>query len=318
MIHKSISYSRHDRLRDIINDNYDILMVLCRFGISLGFGDNTVEQTCRENNVDIDTFLAVINIISDKRWEMHKVSLPSLIGYLRKSHSHFIDYALPLIKKMLIEGIHQTTTSEISIHIMNFFDNYVAEVRKHMEYENDVIFTYVENLLEGKVESKFKISDFSDHHEHVAGKLDDLKELFVYQYNQQNNELINNALFHIIKCGKDLVVHCDIENKLLFPNVTMLEENIISSRQADDSRNAGATPAVETLSEREREIVKWVAHGLSNKEIADRLNLSFHTITTHRRNISEKLNIHSTAALAIFAIVHKIIDINEVRMNDGE
>lgn len=246
------------------------------------------------------------------------MSLPSLIGYLRKSHSHFIDYSLPLIKKMLIEGIHQTTTSEISIHIMNFFDNYVAEVRKHMEYENDVIFTYVENLLEGKVESKFKISDFSAHHEHVAGKLDDLEELFVYQYNQQNNELINNALFHIIKCGKDLVVHCDIENKLLFPNVTMLEENISSSRQADDSKNAGATPAVETLSEREREIVKWVAHGLSNKEIADRLNLSFHTITTHRRNISEKLNIHSTAALAIFAIVHKIIDINDVKMDAGE
>lgn len=99
------------------------------------------------------------------------MSLPSLIGYLRKSHSHFIDYSLPLIKKMLIEGIHQTTTSEISIHIMNFFDNYVAEVRKHMEYENDVIFTYVENLLEGKVESKFKISDFSAHHEHVAASL---------------------------------------------------------------------------------------------------------------------------------------------------
>lgn len=318
MIHKNSSYSRHDRLRDIINDNYDILMVLCRFGISLGFGDNTVEQTCRENNVDIDTFLAVINIISDKRWEMHKVSLPSLIGYLRKSHSHFIDYALPLIKKMLIEGIHQTTTSEISIHIMNFFDNYVAEVRKHMEYENDVIFTYVENLLEGKVESKFKISDFSDHHEHVAGKLDDLKELFVYQYNQQNNELINNALFHIIKCGKDLVVHCDIENKLLIPNVTLLEENIINSRRDEEDKNRGAIPAVETLSEREREIVKWVAHGLSNKEIADKLNLSFHTITTHRRNISEKLNIHSTAALAIFAIVHKIIDINEVKMDAGE
>lgn len=318
MIHNSSTYSRHDRLRDIINDNYDILMVLCRFGISLGFGDNTVEQTCRENDVDVDTFLAVINIISDKRWEIYKVSLPSLIGYLRKSHSHFIDYSLPLIKKMLIEGIHQTTTSEISIHIMNFFDNYVAEVRKHMEYENEVIFTYVENLLEGKVESRFKISDFSDRHEHMAGKLDDLKELFVYQYNQQNNELINNALYQIIMCGRDLVVHCDIENKLLFPNVTMLEENIISSRQEEEEKCGSATPAVETLSEREREIVKWVAHGLSNKEIADKLNLSFHTITTHRRNISEKLNIHSTAALAIFAIVHKIIDISDVNMNAGE
>lgn len=316
MSQMATSYSRHDRLRDIITDNTEILRVLCRFGISLGFGDHTVEQTCRDNKVDIDTFLAVINIISGKRWEAYKIELPSLIGYLRKSHEHFIDYSLPMIKKMLIEGIHQTTTSEISIHIMNFFDIYVGEVRKHMEYENEYIFTYVENLLAGKVEDRFQISDFSDRHEHMSGKLDDLKELFVYQYNQQNNELINNALYQIIMTGKELVMHCEIENKLLFPNVSLLEQDLIS-RCKNEEELAESSPSIaETLSEREREIVKWVAHGLSNKEIADKLCLSFHTITTHRRNISEKLNIHSTAALTIFALVHKIIDINDV--NDME
>lgn len=289
-------------------------MVLCRFDISLGFGDNTVEQTCRDNGVDIDTFLAVINMISGKRWEGYKISLPSLIGYLRNSHTHFIDYSLPLIKKLLIEGIHQTTTSEISIHIMNFFDNYVAEVRKHMEYENDVIFTYVENLIAGEVKERFQITDFSTRHEHMAGKLDDLKELFVYQYNQQNNELINNALLHIIMCGEDLVSHCEIENKLLFPNVIRIEQDVISTLREEKEIEASDPPIVETLSEREKEIICWVAHGLSNKEIADKLCLSFHTVTTYRRNISEKLNIHSTAALAIFAIVHKIVDINEVKM----
>lgn len=316
MIHNETAYNRRDRLRDIISDNSEILMVLCRFGISLGFGDNSVEQTCRDNDVDTDTFLAVINLISGRRWEAYKISLPSLIGYLRKTHTHFIDHALPLIKKMLIEGIHQTTTSEISIHIMNFFDNYVADVRKHMEYENDVIFTYVENLLEGKVEDKFHISDFSGRHEHMAGKLEDLKELFVYQYNQASNESINSALCHIIECGKELVVHGEIENKLLFPNVAILEQNLMIAKHEDEEIKTSNPPIVETLSDREREIVKWVAHGLSNKEIADKLNLSFHTVTTHRRNISEKLNIHSTAALAIFAIVHKIIDISDVKMTD--
>lgn len=314
MIQNQSSYSRNDSLRDIITENNDILMVLCRFDISLGFGDNTVEQACRDNNVDIDTFLAVVNIISGKRWEAYKISLPSLIGYLRKSHEHFIDYSLPLIKKMLIEGIHQTTPSEISIHIMNFFDNYVAEVRKHMEYENDVIFKHVENLIEGNLEDRLKVSEFSHSHEHTAGKLNDLKELFVYQYNQQNNELINNALYQILRCGKELMEHCNIENKLLFPNITLLEQDLISSQKEVEGVKVSNPPVVETLSAREKEIVKLVAQGLSNKEIADRLCLSFHTVTTHRRNISEKLNIHSTAALAIFAIVHKIIDIADVHI----
>lgn len=315
MIHNDTSFGKRDRLRDIISCNSEVLMALCRFGISLGFGDNNVEQVCRENKVDTDTFLAVVNLISGRRWEAYKISLPSLIGYLRKTHAHFIDHALPMIKKMLIEGIHQTTTSEISIHIMNFFDIYVAEVRKHMEYENDVVFTYVENLLKGNADDKFKISDFSGRHEHMAGKMDDLKELFVYQFNQQSNESINSALCHIIECGKELVVHGDIENKLLFPNVSILEQNLLIARQEEEEAKNPDPPIVETLTDREKEIVKWVAHGLSNKEIADKLNLSFHTITTHRRNISEKLNIHSTAALTIFALVHKIIDIADVNMN---
>ncbi len=313
MIQDQTSYNRYDRLRDIINDNNQILMVICRFDISLGFGDNTVEQTCRDNGVDIDTFLAVINMISGKRWEGYRVSLPSLIGYLRKSHAHFLDYALPLIKKLLIEGIHQTSTSEISIHIMNFFDKYVAEVREHMEYENDVIFTYVDNLIAGKAQDRFQVSEFSSRHEHMAGKLDDLVELFVYQYKQQNNELVNNALLHIIMSGKDLVTHCGIENKLLFPNIARLEQDVMSSHQEEQEIRASEPPIVETLSEREREIIRWVAYGLSNKEIADKLCLSFHTVTTYRRNISEKLNIHSSAALAIFAIVHNFFDINDVK-----
>ena len=136
----------------------------------------------------------------------------------------------------------------------------------------------------------------------------------MYQYNQQNNELINNALYHIIRCGKDLVEHCEIENKLLFPNVSLLEQDLLSSRTEEHHIAESNPPIVETLSNREREIVRLVAQGLSNKEIADKLCLSFHTVTTHRRNISEKLNIHSTAALAIFAIVHKIIDISEVHI----
>ena len=71
--------------------------------------------------------------------------------------------------------------------------------------------------------------------------------------------------------------------------------------------------AAESLSEREKEIIRLVACGRSNKEIADTLFISAHTVATHRRNINAKLGIHSPAALAIFAIVQGLVDINEVR-----
>ena len=48
------------------------------------------------------------------------------------------------------------------------------------------------------------------------------------------------------------------------------------------------------------------------KEIADELCISVHTVATHRRNISAKLEIHTAAGLTIFAIIHHLVDVNEV------
>lgn len=303
-------------MRDIINDNSALLTVINRFSISLGFGDKSVATVCAENNVDTDTFLSVVNLISGKVWSGYGISLRPLLGYLRKSHQYILNHTLTTIKKTLIEGIQQTTTSEIAMFILKFYDGYMEEVRKHTEYEEKVVFAYVENLLRGQVTDKYQISDFSSRHEHMAGTLDELKELFIYQYNQKDNELMSIALFHIMLCGNDLMSHCEIENKLLFPAVTELENNLKSqiAKQVDDNPADREHPITDILTDREKEVIIGVAQGLANKEIADKLNLSFHTITTYRKNISSKLNIHSTAGLVIFAILHHLIEIDQAKL----
>lgn len=303
-------------MRDIINDNSLLLTVINRFSISLGFGDKSVAAVCNENNVDVDTFLAVINLVSGKEWSGYKITLQPLIGYLRRSHQYILNHALPAIKKTLIEGIQQTNTSETAMFILKFYDGYMQEVRKHMEYEDNIVFSYVENLIEGQVKDKFNISDFSSRHEHMAGSLDELKELFIYQYNQKDNDLISIALFHIIMCGNDLMSHCEIENKLLFPTVKELEDSLKThtTKHDDNQTEENQKTILDVLTDREKEVIVEVAHGLSNKEIADKLNLSFHTITTYRKNISAQLNIHSTAGLVIFAILHHLIEIGEAKL----
>ncbi|WP_270702314.1 response regulator transcription factor [Bacteroides xylanisolvens] len=69
----------------------------------------------------------------------------------------------------------------------------------------------------------------------------------------------------------------------------------------------------DTLSQREKEIVICVVKGMTNKEIAEKLFLSIHTVITHRRNISKKLQIHSAAGLTIYAIVNKLVTLNDVK-----
>lgn len=69
----------------------------------------------------------------------------------------------------------------------------------------------------------------------------------------------------------------------------------------------------DSLSDREKEIVVCVVKGMTNKEIADKLCLSIHTVITHRRNISHKLQIHSPAGLTIYAIVNKLIELRDIK-----
>ena len=65
------------------------------------------------------------------------------------------------------------------------------------------------------------------------------------------------------------------------------------------------------ISARETEIIKLVAEGLSNKEIAEKLFLSVHTVTTHRKNIMNKLGVNNTAGLVLFALRQQIISPNK-------
>lgn len=67
----------------------------------------------------------------------------------------------------------------------------------------------------------------------------------------------------------------------------------------------------DSLSERETEVLKLLVSGESNKEIAEKLFISIHTVVTHRKNLSNKLGVKSTAAMAIYAVANNVIDLND-------
>ena len=78
-------------------------------------------------------------------------------------------------------------------------------------------------------------------------------------------------------------------------------------RQCCQSDQESANESYE-LSDRETEVLLLVAQGCSSKEIADRLNISIHTVNTHRKNITHKTGIKSVAGLAVYAILHNLIN----------
>ena len=310
-------YSPSDKLRSLIRDNSLLLMVMSRFGISLGFGNKNVNDICEQNKVDTATFLTVANYISKKECSYKQVSLASLIHYLKRAHNYFLDFNLPTIRRRLIEAIDCSGTDEVALLILKFYDEYVIEVRRHMEYENETVFGYVEDLLQGRYQADYNIRMFADKHNDIAPKLEELKDIIIRYYPQKENDMLNSVLFDIINCEQDLTSHCLVEDHLFVPAVELMEEELKTRQTQSLSKEEEPTETdkPETLSQREKEIVSCVAKGLTNKEIAEVLFLSVHTVATHRRNISSKLQIHTPAGLTIYAIINKLVKLEDIKMS---
>jgi regulator of cell morphogenesis and NO signaling len=102
---------------------------------------------------------------------------------------------------------------------------------------------------------------------------------------------------------QDFSDHCAIEDEILRPALRNANPIIPLHHVAQEN---------EALSERECDVLVKIANGLSNKEIADALCISVHTVITHRKNITRKLNIHSTAGLTIYAIVNKYVNLTNL------
>jgi len=95
-------------------------------------------------------------------------------------------------------------------------------------------------------------------------------------------------------------------------NITDTPETIVNTlyKQSQLTVNSNDTVISEQITERELDVLIQLVHGLSNKEIADKLNISIHTVVSHRKNIVQKTGIKSQAGLTIYAISNKIISLD--------
>ena len=305
-------YEADDKMIDLISDNYSMLQGLSAFGIRLGFGDKTVCEVCREQDVDCYTFLMVVNFLINgytPKESDEKISVKTLLGYLQASHRYFIDFQLPSIRTKLEESLQKG--DGLATLILRLYDEYAHDIRLHMKYEEKTLFPYVEALLRGEQTSGYNVDIFSKHHSDTKGKFQELKNIIIkyLPHNGLANNQLTATLYDIYNNEEWLLNHSNVEEILFVPAIRLLEQKVkeddVSTRLSNMIKNAEST---ESVSEREKEIIICLVQGLSNKEIAAQLFISVNTVITHRRNISRKLQIRSLAGLTIYAIANNLID----------
>ena len=285
---------------DLIAHEEDAIQIISRFGLEMGVGEQTIEQVCEAYHVHTPTFLAIVNYkVFHKRVIPDDIDIPTLQRYLSNAHSYFLEFRLPRLRRALIEAIIPADpTTKIPGLILRCYDEFVEEIRTHIAHENEGLF---------------------DEHEHddqrITDKLTEIKNLIIKYYPGANLQspitshqspityLLISVMSDLWHTEQDFADHCAIEDDILRPALTQEKPHV---------HRRHSVPDTEELSEREQDVLVQVVHGLSNKEIADVLCISTHTVITHRKNIARKLNIHSTAGLTIYAIVNKLVDINSL------
>lgn len=272
------------KMADMIASNYDLILMLPRFGIPLGFGEKSVKEVCRERGVDENFFLTVCNIYSfdDYRPDDEEVAAIDhrlVVEHLQASHRYYIEERLPHMQHHL-DHVAESAGDQSSAVLKKYFADYCREVRDHVRREERNLISMLDTLSDGEPLSKAVTDHYVKSHDNIKDKLSDLTQI-IYKYipGERLNEEMMELVFDIMQLSRDLEKHSMIEELLLMP------------------------PEDYDLSDREQEVLVLVAQGLSSKEIAAKLNIAVNTVNTHRKSITKKTGIKSVAGLAVYAML---------------
>ncbi|NDW17862.1 LuxR family transcriptional regulator [Dysgonomonas sp. 216] len=285
-----------DILSDAISEHNFLIPIINRFGIKLGIGDLSVTELCLKYNLNEDFFLAIINTYLNEDFfpetKLKKFSIDLVANYLKKTDSDYRHALIPNIEKHLNAFIAMSASDNKQLRL----------IRKLFEDFKSEFLNRIENGL---------IEDDSSH-----ALLLDMKNILIKHISGNFNEnLCYAVLFSVDSLQNDLNKHNRIREKILKPmidslveaGITNWQDMILSDKISTDNQN-------QLISQRETDVLRLIALGYLNKEIADKLNISLNTVLSHRKNITAKLGIKTVSGLTFYCLSHGYISPDEIEI----
>lgn len=224
-----VVFSEQMKLADLIDVNFKLLNVLSRLGISLGFGENTIKEVCERQGINLNSFLLICNIYTYDSY-MPSADLlagadpATIVDYLHNSHAFYLGKEFVGLENNLSAMVEPCDELQKKI-VAKFFSDYRTQVERHFEYEEDVVFPYVQSLIDGGRHESYSIEQFEENHSNIDETLNDLKNIVLkYLPETCDTVLRNEVLYRIYRLEEDLLKHTLIEDNVLIPMVNKMEE----------------------------------------------------------------------------------------------
>ncbi len=220
------------KMADFVLENYELLTVLPRFGVQLGFGEKSVKEVCAAKGIDSEFFTMICNIHAFEEYlptdvDIQSIAIDDLISYLSNSHNYYINKRILAIEQRMEQLGECCSENHYSI-VRRFFNDYKTEVLNHFEYEDSVVFPYIKAVEAGVAKSDYHIEQYEHNHSNIDDKLSDLKNIIIkYLPATCSNDTQNELLREIFVFEHELMHHTCIENKVLIPIVQLLESRAL-------------------------------------------------------------------------------------------
>jgi len=208
------------KFSDLLNFNPELILLLTRFHIPLGFGEKTVEEICAEQKLSANLFLLICKVYSIKGYEISReeaelTEMGDLLLFLSDSHRYYLEERLPHIALHLKHIAEQCTAPQGRL-LKQFYEEYRNEVIAHFEYEEKTVFPYIRALMEGKTGASFRIREFESNHSNIEEKLQDLVSILIKylpaESSPQERISITMDIYHLTE---DINRHSLLEDKIL-------------------------------------------------------------------------------------------------------
>ncbi len=240
-----VTITKYWKMAEVILKDYRLLPIISRFGLKLGFGNKTVEEICKESDIDTDFFLEILNSYHNPVYfpQNHLIEFKAdvVVQYLTNTHAAYLNKIVPRIESYIEKLEKEVSADGIrNINLLrSFFYEYRSEVEVHFEVEEERVFPYIlalENALKtgacsDELMTRIKeepIEIYERNHDNLEVKLGDMKNLIIrflpVEDCEDDYEYLLTELFQM---ESDLEDHARIEEKVLVPKVKMLETKVL-------------------------------------------------------------------------------------------
>lgn len=284
-------------LSEVIEENHQLIPVINRFGIKLGLGDKTIGNICQAADINPDFFLTILNTYLNENYfperQLQKFDIELVINYLKQTEGYLVHGQLHNLEKHLNAFIAMSDPNNKQLELIRrLFLKFKDELIKHLGQQG----------ITGENTSVTLLSD--------------LKSIIIKHISGSYNENMCYAvIFSLDSLLNDLQRHDRIKEKILYPMIDdLIESGIDDWQELIATGESVSIDKAQPISQREIDVLRLVASGYLNKEIADKLNISLNTVLSHRKNITSKLGIKTVSGLIFYCITHGYISADEIEL----